>query len=1035
MIIPYSKRNAIWLTVLLLMACSLPSFAQFNQHNHPELEWKTIETEHFSVHFHQGSERTARTIAAISETVYEPITSLYDYEPDTKVHWIVRDHDDYANGATYYYDNKIEIWATPLDFELRGTHHWLYDVISHEFTHMIQLGAARKAPRWLPGVYFQFIDYEPEKRPDVLYGYPHQIISWPTVGTVIPMWFAEGTAQYMVKGLGYDWWDAHRDMILRTRALSGTILSWEQMGVFGKSTFGSESVYNHGYALVRYIADKWGQQKLADLTSYMSRPLSITFNQACRKVLGISGEELHAQWVNDITTDYQKHTDLIRNNSFSGNAVSDEGFANLYPTFSPDGKQIAFMSNKGEDYMSLSKLYLYDVEKDSLIEPDIPAKGHVSWNGDYLLYARKDEANRDGSHYDDLYIWDFENEKEIRLTTDARLASPYFSPDGKSIIAVHNSDGTHNLALVELPDTLSEPKPEGFDPLGFLKGNDKSLELSYRLLTDFDDGQQIFRPIFSPDGNNIFCSTGNLGPRDIYKYDLKQGTFEPFIASNSDERDPAFTADGKTVYWSDDRTGIFNIYRRDVDGGETGNDEVVTNVIGGAFMPTINTDNLLAYSEFTSEGYSVRILEDIQPIAPEVTKYMAFEDREYFELTPPPTVDSEAGPYPSPFNKMFVLPRLAWDYGKFKPGAYFYTNDILEKMNLFGAASMNFAGDRDLYARIDYRVLKPTLFIEAFNIVRYNDQTFEDNWVILDEKYEDQPNGDSLAIPIYDTYSADYRFNLTELNFGAQLPVSDKIVGTATVRKSTYQSAIHFDDGGSFDYTYFLGQAFLLRLDSDLRSPSVGSDIHPKGGYRGWVEYAYENNQFIEGFEIEAGKGTISEVFKRYEYHRVETDVDYYHKLFKGITINPRLIGGWISDDSADSFFHLNGGGLIGMRGYSFYSFGGTKKVIGRLSLRFPLVTDIDKRFGPFYFDRIHGALFAEAGDAWSGDLDFDNIKRDVGAELRLKLFSWYGFPTDIQFTAAYGLDQFNVTDDIKFATHTYGKEWRWYITVLFDFI
>jgi len=37
----------------------------------PELEWKTIETEHFYVHYHDGAERTARVVAKVAEDVYE----------------------------------------------------------------------------------------------------------------------------------------------------------------------------------------------------------------------------------------------------------------------------------------------------------------------------------------------------------------------------------------------------------------------------------------------------------------------------------------------------------------------------------------------------------------------------------------------------------------------------------------------------------------------------------------------------------------------------------------------------------------------------------------------------------------------------------------------------------------------------------------------------------------------------------------------------------------------------------------------------
>ena len=91
--------------------------------------------------------------AKISEQIYDPITSLYSYEPDGKIHFIIRDHDDASNGAAYYYNNKIELWASSLEFFLRGDHNWLRNVITHEFSHMISLGATRKLSRRIPALY------------------------------------------------------------------------------------------------------------------------------------------------------------------------------------------------------------------------------------------------------------------------------------------------------------------------------------------------------------------------------------------------------------------------------------------------------------------------------------------------------------------------------------------------------------------------------------------------------------------------------------------------------------------------------------------------------------------------------------------------------------------------------------------------------------------------------------------------------------------------------------------------------------------
>ena len=108
------------------------------------------------------------------------------------------------------------------------------------------------------------LGYKAERRPDVLYGYPNIIISTPYSGYVVPAWFAEGVAQYNRKELRYDFWDTHRDMILRSYVLDGNMLTWDQMSVFGKTSLGNESSYNAGFAFVHYLAQRYGEEKLAE---------------------------------------------------------------------------------------------------------------------------------------------------------------------------------------------------------------------------------------------------------------------------------------------------------------------------------------------------------------------------------------------------------------------------------------------------------------------------------------------------------------------------------------------------------------------------------------------------------------------------------------------------------------------------------------------------------------------------------------------------------------------------------------------------
>ncbi|MCK4447821.1 MAG: hypothetical protein KAW56_12170, partial [Candidatus Marinimicrobia bacterium] len=156
----YYTKSVLSAFFILLFLSSIYAQARFN---HPELKWKTFETAHFKIHYHEGAEWTANQSADIAEAIYGSVTSFYDFEPDSKTDLVIKDSDDFSNGAAYYYDNKIEIWATPLDFLLRGNHSWLRDVITHEFTHIVSLQKAMKYPRNFPGAYFQVIDYEDEK--------------------------------------------------------------------------------------------------------------------------------------------------------------------------------------------------------------------------------------------------------------------------------------------------------------------------------------------------------------------------------------------------------------------------------------------------------------------------------------------------------------------------------------------------------------------------------------------------------------------------------------------------------------------------------------------------------------------------------------------------------------------------------------------------------------------------------------------------------------------------------------------------------
>ena len=67
-----NKKLLFLFALLILLTNNL--FAQFNDYN-PSYDWYTISGKHVKVHFHEGAERSAKTVLKIAEEVWGPITS------------------------------------------------------------------------------------------------------------------------------------------------------------------------------------------------------------------------------------------------------------------------------------------------------------------------------------------------------------------------------------------------------------------------------------------------------------------------------------------------------------------------------------------------------------------------------------------------------------------------------------------------------------------------------------------------------------------------------------------------------------------------------------------------------------------------------------------------------------------------------------------------------------------------------------------------------------------------------------------------
>lgn len=1028
----------------------------------PSLEWKTISTEHFDVHYHVGAEWTARQVADIVEEIHPHVTGLYKYDPG-RVNFIVKDTDDYANGAAFYYDNKIEIWATNLEFGFRGTTEWLRNVVTHEYIHMVSIQAAMKMPFRIPAVYFQMIGFEDEKRPDVLTGYPNNITSYPFVGAVVPPWFAEGVSQYQTPNLRTDCWDTHRDMILRAAILEDKMLSYDEMGFLGHRSLGNEQVYDHGYGLVRYIAQTYGPESIERITRELGAFERFTVDGALKKVTGKDGRELYSDWQDYLRARYRKQVQRVRENPREGWVLSDHGYMSLYPSFSPDGKRVAFLSNKGSDYSGTS-LYVIDRDGGGLkrIKAAVSSRGVFSPDGKKLLYARHRKVNVYDARVSDIHVYDFETKKENRLTKKLRAAEPSYSPDGRHIVCVVNADGTHHLVTMDAG---------GENVKTLYKG---------------EKGTQFYGPVYSPRGDRIMFGIFRRGTREIAVIDTDGRNFEYLVKTQNDERDARWLPGGDGIVFTSDRTGIFNVYTMRLADRRF---EQLTNVIGGAFAPDVSpTDGSLVYSGYNGDGYHIALVDPTAGVVAEMDE-AAHNERETIdsddcvELKNPrsraqaasgrpaapastpasataatasafgaeeslpasganPTEPEAARDYKSTYTHFQVFPRVVIYDGTPRLGAFIASSEILGKQDFFAGASYGTNGEFDAFVDMDFRYLLPVVYMEFIAMREITDDNLSDGPFEFEIP-------DDQGVPhlfVFDALDLEVRYDLWAADIGLRLEFEDPYSLTNRNDFSLWFShseyRVHIGvtgvgSGGRSELTplawrYFIGNDIHARWRYKAVKRAVDSDINPRGGREFKIEYMRGFDELFTSGVFEYG---FNPLLDKNDFNQYTVDWIEYIALPKWRhSLRLRAYGSFI-DTKVDDFFYVYLGGLDGIRGYTYYTIGGRKGVIGSAAYRFPIWRRINKQLLHLTFKDVYGSVFYEVANAWKHNFEIDDFKRSAGFELRFNLGSFYSYPTTVSFASAYSMDEvvfFNPNFSREPVLHD--KKWRHYLTVGFTF-
>ena len=346
--------------------------------------------------------------------------------------------------------------------------------------------------------------------------------------------------------------DPNTAMWLRDAALEGKLPSAED--------FYQVFPYRFGHALVAYIGQRWGDEAIGQITKLGG---SSGIEASLQRVLGLSFPQLVAQWQDAVQKQYLPEI----GNRTKGRAVAKElltkkisgGTWHLAPALSPDGKRIAYLSEKDFYFVDL---WLADATTGQTIRRLLKStssgnyetfrflNSSASWSADgkYLALA----AQHSGK--DDIVIVDVDKDKQvhdIRLPI-AGITTPTWSPDGTQLVFSGLQGGISDLYVVNVDGS-------GLKQLT----HDKSADL---------------HPVWSPDGKTIAFTT-DRGPGSDFNalkwgnlrvalYHLDSGQIDLLpgmdLGRNSN---PQWSPDGKSLVYVSDRNGVANLFLHDLADG------------------------------------------------------------------------------------------------------------------------------------------------------------------------------------------------------------------------------------------------------------------------------------------------------------------------------------------------------------------------------------------------------------------------------------------------------------------------------------
>jgi len=537
-----------------------------------DFAWKVYVTEHFDIHYYDGSKPWLAYASGVLEAAYKREGADLNPELSKRIPFFlygsindmeqtpVTEVSDGIGGLTEPFKDRFMVWSD-------GSKGWLKDVIEHEFAHEAEFSVL------IDGFW---------KSARILKTY------------IYPLWMMEGIAEYETGLSDY----AVEKMYVRDAALSGGLIPLSRLNQFSHlKPHQTTLAYKTGAQAVRFLAEQYGADKPRKMLELFRTRYEA--GSVLGPLIGADLQEFEKKFAEYTELKYlaEARTERLQEPWYYGRRLT-EGTENipefnLSPALSPDGTRLAYLSTRSGHPPELRVRDLANGREKKLSALDAGAENlpygrftkplrSLAWSPDGRYLAFSGQKN----HREYLFLYEPASGKVTRTAFEglAETRQPVFSPDGKKLAFVGMKDGFNDIYEASVERVAAG----GTLPFSALERRT-------------DSARDEASPAYSPDGSLLAYSCeaeAGGAPRRALCLLPRGGAPSERLLGGGNVYDPVFSPDGRTLYFISDAGYDFELYCLDLAAGKVFR---LTRSLGGVFTPAA-AGGRLYFSAFRRGG-------------------------------------------------------------------------------------------------------------------------------------------------------------------------------------------------------------------------------------------------------------------------------------------------------------------------------------------------------------------------------------------------------------------------------------------------